>query len=79
MTLLHIAKNKISEQNTPDKMAHFWAWAEQTHTYQRGDPGTKKYQYKYDMVHGPGAFRGMRRFKDPRTGEIRRTVTVEVK
>ena len=55
----------------------FWPWAKVTHSLKRFDPGAAKYRLKYDLMFGKGAFRRVRRYKDP-DGEIRRTVEIEI-
>lgn len=58
---------------------NFWIDAELTNTYQRFSPGCKKYRHLVDLKHGKGSFRGMRRFKNKKTGEKRITVEIEFK
>jgi len=63
-----------SVKNTDfEPLPHFWAYAKCTHSLKRYDPGCAKYR----MIYGEKFIR-LRRFKDPRTGERRRTVEVEI-
>jgi hypothetical protein len=51
----------------------FFAYAKCTHSLRRNDPGCSKYR----AIYGEKFIR-LRRFKDPRTGERRKTVEVEI-
>lgn len=63
-----------SQGNTDiEPLPYFWSYAKCTHSLKRYDPGCAKYR----MIYGEKFIR-LRRYKDPRTGERRKTVEVEI-
>ena len=62
------ARNKDTEPKP-----YFWSWARVTNSLKRYDPGCAKYR----MIYGEKFIR-LRRYKDPRTGEKKRTVEIEI-
>lgn len=56
----------------------FWHYAELTDTYQRDHRRNNIARCKYDIQFGRGKFRRRRRFVDPRTGERRETIEIEI-
>lgn len=62
-----------AQKNRVEPLPHFWSWCSCTHSLKRNDPGCAKYR----MIYGEKFIR-LRRYKDPRTGERRKTVEVEI-
>jgi hypothetical protein len=54
----------------------FWHHAIVENSYDRLHERCRIARAKYDIAHGKGKFRRLRRYKDPRTGEIRKTIEV---
>ena len=62
-------------QNKPNS---FWHYAKLVNTYDRGHVRNKYKRCLYDIKFGRGKFRRRKIWKDPRTGETRETIEVEV-
>ncbi len=58
---------------TKKESSYFWAYAECTNSLRRLDPGCNKYR----LIYGKSFIR-LRRYVDPRTGEKRKTVEIEI-
>ena len=54
----------------------FWHYAGVINSYDRLHERCRIARAKYDIQFGKGRFRRLRRYQDPRTGEIRKTVEV---
>jgi hypothetical protein len=56
----------------------FWHYAGVINSYDRLHERCRIARAKYDIAYGKGKFRRLRRYQDPRTGEIRKTIEVEI-
>jgi hypothetical protein len=65
-------------ENVPniERRDTFWHYAGVINSYDRLHERCRIARAKYDIQFGKGRFRRMRRYRDPRTGEIRKTVEV---
>lgn len=72
----HIRNSGNDLYAEPGEIDRFWHHAELEKTYKRDHPRMAVKRCKYDLQYGRGRFRGLRRYKNPETGERRDTIEI---